>query len=69
MATQPAKAWRSAGAAAARRNVVQPCKALLEDGPADSEQELHFEANFSMDLTNARMVAGDIVCQTCHWHL
>jgi len=40
-----------------------------EDGPADSEQELHLEANFSMDLTNARMVAGDIVCQTCHWHL
>jgi hypothetical protein len=45
------------------------CKALLEDGPADAEQELHFEANFSMDLTNARMVAGEIVCQTCHWQL
>lgn len=47
--------------------ICSRCKALLEDGPADSEQELDFEENFSMDRSFARMVDGLVVCQLCHW--
>lgn len=43
------------------------CKALLEDGPADTDLELDFEEVFALDRRFSRTIDGQTLCPNCQW--